>query len=109
MRELVANADVLVENYKVGGLPHYGLDYASLKADFRAWCTARSPVRPVRTPMRRGPATTSWCRRWRAPCARVVADPGPFALDHVGAEIAEHLRRPGACESRTDDDRRTLA
>ena len=30
MRELVANADVLIENFKVGGLAGYGLDYASL-------------------------------------------------------------------------------
>ena len=31
-RELAAKADVLVENYKVGGLARYGLDYASLSA-----------------------------------------------------------------------------
>ena len=30
VRELVANADVLIENFKVGGLAGYGLDYASL-------------------------------------------------------------------------------
>ena len=34
VRELAARADVLVENYKVGGLSQYGLDYASLKAEF---------------------------------------------------------------------------
>ncbi len=32
--ELAAQADVLVENYKVGGLAKYGLDYASLSAQF---------------------------------------------------------------------------
>jgi len=32
IRELVANADVLIENYKVGGLKKYALDYESLKA-----------------------------------------------------------------------------
>lgn len=32
IRELVARCDVLVENYKVGGLKKYGLDYASLQA-----------------------------------------------------------------------------
>lgn len=32
IRELVANADVLIENYKVGGLAKYDLDYESLKA-----------------------------------------------------------------------------
>lgn len=32
LRELVAAADVLIENFKVGGLAAYGLDYASLSA-----------------------------------------------------------------------------
>lgn len=32
IRELVAHCDVLLENFKVGGLAAYGLDYASLKA-----------------------------------------------------------------------------
>jgi len=32
IRELVARCDVLVENYKVGGLKKYGLDYSSLQA-----------------------------------------------------------------------------
>ena len=32
VRKLAAEADVLLENYKVGGLARYGLDYASLKA-----------------------------------------------------------------------------
>ncbi|MGD2132302.1 MAG: CaiB/BaiF CoA-transferase family protein [Maricaulaceae bacterium] len=32
LRKLAAKADVLVENYKVGGLKKYGLDYESLKA-----------------------------------------------------------------------------
>ncbi len=31
VRDLVANADVLIENFKVGGLKKYGLDYDSLK------------------------------------------------------------------------------
>ena len=31
VRELVARADVLIENFKVGGLAAYGLDYASLQ------------------------------------------------------------------------------
>jgi crotonobetainyl-CoA:carnitine CoA-transferase CaiB-like acyl-CoA transferase len=34
VRELLAGADVLIENFKVGGLAKYGLDYASLKDDF---------------------------------------------------------------------------
>ena len=32
IKELVKAADILVENYKVGGLAKYGLDYASLQA-----------------------------------------------------------------------------
>lgn len=32
VRDLVADADVLIENFKVGGLQKYGLDYASLSA-----------------------------------------------------------------------------
>ncbi|MCW0182491.1 MAG: CoA transferase [Zavarzinia sp.] len=32
VRALVAEADVLIENFKVGGLARYGLDYASLAA-----------------------------------------------------------------------------
>jgi crotonobetainyl-CoA:carnitine CoA-transferase CaiB-like acyl-CoA transferase len=32
VRELVATADVLIENFKLGGLRKYGLDYESLKA-----------------------------------------------------------------------------
>ncbi len=31
VRDLVADADVLIENFKVGGLAKYGLDYASLE------------------------------------------------------------------------------
>jgi crotonobetainyl-CoA:carnitine CoA-transferase CaiB-like acyl-CoA transferase len=32
VRRLAAKADILLENFKVGGLAQYGLDYASLKA-----------------------------------------------------------------------------
>ncbi len=32
IRQLAAQSDVLVENFKVGGLKHYGLDYESLRA-----------------------------------------------------------------------------
>ncbi|GEK46122.1 CaiB/BaiF CoA transferase family protein [Bisbaumannia pacifica] len=32
VRELAGRADILLENFKVGGLARYGLDYASLKA-----------------------------------------------------------------------------
>ncbi len=32
IKQLAAQSDILVENFKVGGLKHYGLDYESLKA-----------------------------------------------------------------------------
>lgn len=32
LRKLIADADILIENFKVGGLAKYGLDYASLSA-----------------------------------------------------------------------------
>jgi crotonobetainyl-CoA:carnitine CoA-transferase CaiB-like acyl-CoA transferase len=34
VRALIAGADVVIENFKVGGLAKYGLDYASLSAEF---------------------------------------------------------------------------
>ncbi len=34
LKTLLADCDVLVENYKVGGLAKYGLDYASLRTQF---------------------------------------------------------------------------
>ena len=36
LKELLADADILIENFKVGGLAKYGLDYDSLKAEFPA-------------------------------------------------------------------------
>ncbi len=33
-RQLIAHSDILVENFKVGGLAKYGLAYADLKAEF---------------------------------------------------------------------------
>jgi len=33
IRDLAAQSDILIENYKVGGLKKYGLDYDSLKVD----------------------------------------------------------------------------
>jgi crotonobetainyl-CoA:carnitine CoA-transferase CaiB-like acyl-CoA transferase len=33
IRKLIATSDVVIENFKVGGLKKYGLDYESLKAD----------------------------------------------------------------------------
>src|SRR3954464_7310737 len=49
--ELVGESDVLVENYKVGDLARYGLDYASLRKVYPAlvYCSIRDSGKPVRT------------------------------------------------------------
>ena len=36
LKALLADADILIENFKVGGLAKYGLDYANLKCEFPA-------------------------------------------------------------------------
>ncbi|SEP64943.1 Crotonobetainyl-CoA:carnitine CoA-transferase CaiB [Loktanella sp. DSM 29012] len=36
VRRLLADADIVIENFRVGGLAKYGLDYASLRDDFPA-------------------------------------------------------------------------
>jgi crotonobetainyl-CoA:carnitine CoA-transferase CaiB-like acyl-CoA transferase len=56
---LAAQADVLLENFKVGGLAAYGLDYASLRRSTRGSSTARSPASARTGPTPRAPATTS--------------------------------------------------
>ena len=59
MRKLAAHADVVIENFKVGGLKKYGLDYASLKGSTRASSIARSPASARTGPMPPAPATIS--------------------------------------------------
>jgi crotonobetainyl-CoA:carnitine CoA-transferase CaiB-like acyl-CoA transferase len=34
VRDMIAGADIVIENFKVGGLAKYGLDYATLSQDF---------------------------------------------------------------------------
>jgi crotonobetainyl-CoA:carnitine CoA-transferase CaiB-like acyl-CoA transferase len=55
--ELARRADIMVENFKPGGLARFGLDYASVR---------RSSTRPsagsARTAARTSPATTLWSR-----------------------------------------------
>ena len=41
VRRLAARSDVLIENFKVGGLAKFGLDYESLSASTRASSIAR--------------------------------------------------------------------
>lgn len=52
VRELAAKSDIVIENFKVGGLAAYGLDYQSLKAINRSLSIAPLPVsaRPARMP-----------------------------------------------------------
>ncbi len=59
IKQLAAQSDVVLENFKVGGLKKYGLDYASLKALNPAWSTAPSPALARRAPTPTGRATTS--------------------------------------------------
>lgn len=59
IRQLAARSDVLVENFKVGGLKRYGLDYASLAAlnPHLIYCSITASVRTGQRPS--APATTS--------------------------------------------------
>lgn len=66
LKKLIATADVLIENFKLGGLKKYGLDYESLKAINRASSTAPSPASARPAPMRHARATTSSFRACRA-------------------------------------------
>ena len=67
VRKLAARSDVVIENFKTGGLAKFGLDYASLsqgKSD--ASSIARSPASARTAPTRTAPATICWCRAWAA-------------------------------------------
>ena len=74
VRRLAARSDVLIENFKVGGLAKFGLDYESFAASTRASSIARSPAsaRPGLT--RNAPATTFLSRAcrasWTSPASR---------------------------------------
>jgi hypothetical protein len=59
VRQLALQSDVLVENFKVGGLAAYGLDYASLKAlNPAADLLLDHRLRPETAPMPSARATT---------------------------------------------------
>ena len=66
-RRLAARADVLVENFKPGGLRRFGLDHETVAAANPGSSTARSPAsarsRADGAAARRCPATTCSCRR----------------------------------------------
>ncbi len=57
-RRLALRSDVLIENFKVGGLKKYGLDYETLGALNPGLCTARSLASGRRAPTPSAPATT---------------------------------------------------
>ena len=60
IRSLAAQSDIVIENFKVGGLKKYGLDYESLKAvKPEPHLLLDHRLRPERTAMRSGRATTS--------------------------------------------------
>jgi hypothetical protein len=87
VRELAAQSDVVLENFKVGGLKAYGLDYASLSAiNPQAGLLLDHRLRPGR-PLRRA-------RRLRLP------DPGHGRPDE------RHRPRRGRGRRRTAEGRR---
>lgn len=58
VKRLVGQCDVLVENFKVGGLVKYGLGYEDLKEAFPGLIYCSITGYGQTAPMRRGPATT---------------------------------------------------
>ena len=62
VRDLIADADVVIENFKLGGLARYGLDYDSLSAinPRLVYCSITASAKTV--PMLPAPDTTSSCR-----------------------------------------------
>jgi crotonobetainyl-CoA:carnitine CoA-transferase CaiB-like acyl-CoA transferase len=63
---LIAQSDVLVENFKVGALAKYGLGYGQLKDRFPGLIYARSPASARPAPTRRVRGTIASSRRWAA-------------------------------------------
>ena len=61
-RELARRADVLIQNFRPGGLARFGLDSTPSARPTRGSSTPRS-AGSAREQGRGCPATTSWCRR----------------------------------------------
>ena len=55
-----------MENFKVGDLARYGLDYATLARDNPRLVYCSITGFGQDGPYRDRPATTSWCRAWAA-------------------------------------------
>jgi hypothetical protein len=68
VRALASEADVLIENFKVGGLPATASIILPSQRSIPASSTARSPASARTDPMHSGPATISSSRPWAAPC-----------------------------------------
>lgn len=68
VHRLIATADVVIENFKVGGLVKYGLDYQNLaKAHPKlVYCSITASARTA--PMPPAPATITSCRACPASC-----------------------------------------
>src|SRR5882672_277237 len=66
VHKLAARSDVVIENFKTGGLAKFGLDYNSLSKAIRRSSIARSPASARTAPIRTAPAMTCWCRAWAA-------------------------------------------
>ena len=65
IRELAAHCDVFVENFKVGDMARYGLDYASLRsAEPAPGVLLDHRLRPDRPVRANAPATTTPSRAW---------------------------------------------
>jgi crotonobetainyl-CoA:carnitine CoA-transferase CaiB-like acyl-CoA transferase len=56
--ELARSADVIIENFKVGGSPSTGWTMRRSRRSTRGWSTRRSPASGRMAPMPRAPATT---------------------------------------------------
>ncbi len=65
-RELARRADVVIENFRPGGLARFGLDFDTVTATNPGWSTPRSAGSAARRRAPSSRATTSSCRRSRA-------------------------------------------
>ena len=66
IRDLARKADVVLENFPVGTLKRYGLDYAAFRPSTRASSTSRAPASARAARLRIAKATTPCSRRWVA-------------------------------------------
>jgi crotonobetainyl-CoA:carnitine CoA-transferase CaiB-like acyl-CoA transferase len=65
-RDLAKQCDVVIQNFKFGGIDKLGLGYEQLSKENPGSSTARSRATTAPAPRPRARATTSWCRAKRA-------------------------------------------